>query len=160
MRIAFYKGRGHGIFNFIASYGVKLFTLGRYSHVEIIDDRGDEWKWYSASAFNEGTVRVKIFDHDPKNWDIFDLKPEVKDRHNDKRVFAYVCTQLGKKYDWLGIFGSQVLPLTVDKHDKWFCSEICHKSLCEGLYLIPRLKSEQVSPNKLYKILRSKDLLI
>jgi len=159
MKIAFYKGVGSGIFNLIASYCVKIFTGGKYSHVEIIDDRGDGWKWYSASGFDEGVVRVKTFSHNPDNWDIFDVLPEQPDINNEKRTFAYVITQLGKKYDWLGIIGSQLFPLKIDKANKWFCSEICHRSLCEGHYLIPRLQSEEVSPNKLYKILNSKDLL-
>ena len=156
MKIAFYKGWGKGIFNIIAIAGIKLWTMGKYSHVELIDENND---WYSSDAFKHGGVRkLENFKHNPKNWDIFEI--QFKNTKADpQKAIEFIKSQFGKKYDWMGILFSQFIPAGYHKKDKWFCSEICHAALGKGNIIIPKVKSEMVSPVKLFKIMKSLDMI-
>jgi len=159
MKIAFYKGYGHTLAQKIVTVLINLWTRGPYSHVELIDAHEGEpdpekWHWYSASAFKEGEVRVKMMrPYNPDNWDVFDVKfpedPECK-----LTAFNVFCEESGKKYDWVGIFLSQILPLDRHVEDKWFCSEITRFALCHAKIVPCDGEHHHYSPNALYRELK------
>lgn len=150
-KIAYYKGWGTSFWDKVMTLAVMIWTLGKYSHCELIktnghDDDPSQWEWYSASAFNEGIVRKKTIAIKEKNWDIFDL-PEF----DEDKAFDFIATQFGKKYDWTGILLSQFLPFGKHSRKKWFCSEICRKGLYEGGLIKGSDKHHAYSPNKLFR---------
>lgn len=138
IRLASYKGPGR--------WGDKLirwWTGGPYSHSELIIGN----IMYSASQY-EGQVRAMwAADMTPEHWDIVDL-PEALD---EQAALAFLNAQIGKRYDWLGIVLSQVLPL--NRHDKgaWFCSELCYRAL-QIAGLGHDIKPQAVHPNRLHRI--------
>lgn len=160
MKIAFYKGTGHTVLNFILSWGVKIWTWGEYSHVELIDCNGSDnialWDWYSASAFAEGIVRVKTIDVIPDNWDFFDIDFDL----DKESVIEFFNKEMGKKYDWIGILFSQLFPLKLDDKNTWFCSEIVKHALCiSGIQSLCFDTDASYSPNRLFRELKNEGIL-
>jgi hypothetical protein len=150
-KIAFYKGKPKQKFRQFLNFLILFWTRGEYTHVEYIDDSDpNSWDWYSASAFEEGYVRKKnIFIHED-HWDVFDINIEI----DNEKVIEFFNKEMGKPYDWIGIYFSQFLPLNKENPKKWFCSEIVAKSLQIGNpILMKNIQPSRVSPNNLYKYL-------
>lgn len=54
----------------------------------------------------------------------------------DEAAVRSFCKSVhGARYDWAGIFLSQLLPMHRDSHSRFFCSEVCFRALCLGGYL-------------------------
>lgn len=135
--LAFYKGEGD-----ISDKLVRLWTRSKYSHAELIIDG----LWYSSSP-REGKVRAKIMQPKKGNWDYIHFYCTKEQRDKAKELFY---ENLNLKYDWLGIFCSQFIPLGVDSDDRWFCSEICADALhYAGLIRLEKPPS-WYSPNRLF----------
>lgn len=157
MKIAFYKGYGHTIAQRVVTALINLWTWGKYSHVELVDTLGEtnpeEWHWYSASAFKEGEVRVKkMVPFNPDNWDIWDIETETDECKST--AFNVFCEESGKKYDWVGIFLSMIIPLKRHQSNKWFCSEITRFALCHAKIVPCDGDHHHYSPNALYRELK------
>ncbi len=114
VRLAFYKASGT-----ITDKAIRFVTRSAYSHVELIGHDGKGW---SASP-REGLVRKKQIDFDD-SWDIIDI-PWV----STDDACARIEDEIGKSYDYAGIFLSQILSLNRSNPDKWFCSELVAKSI-------------------------------
>lgn len=142
IRVAFYKASGK-----IGDKLIRLWTGGPYSHCEVVMDG----MAYSASQYHNA-VRAWHFQEDHNKWDIVEL-----DSLDENIILTFFRNELGKKYDWLGIFLSQLFPFQIHNKSKWFCSEICHEALVVG-GLKSAFKSQEVDPNTLYKILTSKEV--
>ncbi|MCQ4242870.1 hypothetical protein [Stutzerimonas stutzeri] len=113
--LALYKGRGT-LFNRL----VRLWTRSKYSHCELILADG---RWLSASAM-DGGVRAKRIVLDLEHWYLIPVP------WADARLIQQLYEQhQGEGYDWLGLFGSQLLPLTIDNRRRMFCSEFCAAAL-------------------------------
>ncbi len=109
--LALYKGKGT-LFNRL----IRLWTRSIYSHCELVMPDG---RWLSASAM-DGGVRAKHIAHNPEHWDLIPLP------WADARAIDELFQPLeGSGYDYLGLFGSQFLPVSVHSWWRWFCSEIC-----------------------------------
>lgn len=141
MKIAFYKTGGNWFDKLI-----RWWTFGPYSHVELIDKRGN---LYSASQ-HHNMVRVARFRLKPEHWDVF----ELSDNLSEKRALYFIRSQMHFKYDWIGILLSQVIPLRIHEPNKWFCSELVFAAL-QHAGLNSNHKSYNIHPNKLYKILKN-----
>jgi hypothetical protein len=113
--LALYKGRGT-LFNRL----IRLWTRSKYSHCEIVMRGG---QWLSASAM-DGGVRLKMIELDLAHWDLIPV-PWADPAH----IWDLFLVHEGKGYDWLGLFGSQLLPLTIDNRRRMFCSEFCAAAL-------------------------------
>ena len=150
MKIAFYKINEKSKF---LDYVICFLTctwkerltgafLKTYSHCEIIDEN----RMISASARDKG-VRIKEF-RDNGHWDFI----EIKDL-NEAKIKAFLYTQLGKKYDFLGILG--FISFTKDNEKQWFCSELCLRALqIGGCVELGALNANNTSPNRLYRELK------
>lgn len=112
--LALYKGKGT-LFNAL----IRLWTRSKYSHCEIVMPDG---RWLSASAM-DGGVRAKGIDLDG-NWDT--VAVPWADAALIEQLFH---DNEGKGYDWLGLLGSQLVPITVDNPRRMFCSEFCAAAL-------------------------------
>lgn len=113
--LALYKGKGT-LFNRL----IRLWTRSKYSHCEIVMPDGE---WLSASAM-DGGVRAKAILLNLEHWDLIPL-PWANAAHI-KNLFHQ---HKGKGYDWLGLLGSQFLPLAIDNPRRMFCSEFCAAAL-------------------------------
>ncbi|MDR7024221.1 hypothetical protein [Pseudomonas peli] len=113
--LALYKGKGT-LFNRL----IRLWTRSKYSHCEIVMPDG---RWLSASAM-DGGVRAKTIVLNLEHWDLLPVswayRPLVEQLYQEHR---------GKGYDWLGIFGSQLLPNALHSRKRMFCSEFCAAAL-------------------------------
>jgi hypothetical protein len=144
MKIAFYKGSGT-IFDKL----IRLWTWSKYSHVELVADN----IWYTSSPRDDGVVKREI-DYDPDHWDMFELNI-----HKNKEIIDFIDAEMGKRYDWLGIFLSQIIKLNIHNPNRWFCSEIVHKAIQAGGFRSDLGKSNGYSPGKLYCMLMTYGVL-
>ena len=115
MKLAFYKGKGT-----IVDKLIRWWTKSKYSHVELVINTD----WYSISP-RDSEVRCKQIHAKEGNWDFVDL-PKTKDVEYVKKFYEQTK---GAKYDWLGIFLSQLIPLGIQNRNRWFCSEWCAEAL-------------------------------
>tara|TARA_Y100001949_G_scaffold163033_3_gene156588 strand:- start:3454 stop:3963 length:510 start_codon:yes stop_codon:yes gene_type:complete len=115
IHLALYKGKGT-LFNRL----IRLWTRSIYSHCELIMPDG---RWLSASGM-DGGVRAKRIELELAHWDLIPVP------WADARQILHLFEKhQGKGYDWLGLFGSQLLPLTIDNRRRMFCSEFCAAAL-------------------------------
>lgn len=108
MKLALYKGKG-----LPGNAITRFWTKSIYSHCELVIDG----HCYSAS-FMDGGVRKKRINLNSGRWDVFDI-PWADEEH---ALDFFEKTQ-GSKYDWLGIFGSQMLNRRSQHDHRFFCSE-------------------------------------
>lgn len=111
--VAFYKAVGE-----LFDHAVRIWEGGRYSHCEIVLPSG---RWISASP-RDGGVRYVDNEMDLSKWDFVAIKVDDKPL---AKATQWAATQEGKKYDWTGIFLSQILPFCIENPRKFFCSEFC-----------------------------------
>lgn len=149
-KVAFYKGnRWHDPIAFLTDNAIRLWTFSKYSHCEIIAvDRFGVELSYSSSA-RDGGVRYKEIDYDLEKWDVF----ELKGLEETPMGFMFLNEQLGKGYDFKGIFLTQFINFNRHNVNRWFCSEICHQ-FCVRAGLKSPKPSHQYSPKRLYKWLK------
>ena len=104
-----------------ASIIIKLFTLSHWSHVAILDDDG----FIYDSTLLSGVRRIHFDEwkthYTNLDFTIFPVK-------NRQKVFEWLSTQVGKRYDALCIF-SFILRKNYEDKNKWFCSEIVAHAL-------------------------------
>ena len=140
---AFYKAfeaKGRDYTDWIIAH----WTLGPYSHVEIIVDDC----MYSSSG-RDGGVRRKKHTYDSSSWDYVPI--EVSDDAIEKLDKFYEMT-MNCKYDWLGILGF-VLPVH-DSENRYFCSEWCSKAgIIMDIDCLYDKNPARISPNRLSRIL-------
>lgn len=131
----------------ILGTGIKLWTLGKYSHCELIIDG------VSMSAGGmENSVRSKIIDYNknPKKWDLYEVAVPEGGIDKIKKFFSETDKL---KYDYKGIALSQFLWF-FNKHDKdrYFCSEWCLTALNlahdESLMHTKTTSIKEKGPNK------------
>lgn len=78
----------------------------------------------SPAPLRYGGVRAKIIEPDPAVWDFLPL-PWLQPAH----VEQLLEQEAGAGYDWLGILGSQILPVGIQSRSRWFCSEFCAQAV-------------------------------
>lgn len=147
MIISFYKGfKGN-----ISDKAICVWTFGKYSHCELLDNKGYS---ISASSRDDG-VRKKKIPIDLDKWDYF----VINLKHPAKFKWLETFYQLTKdsKYDWYGIFLSQILPFGIEDPNKYYCSEWILYFLKHILYL--PINIDQASPSRLYRVLKKYDFI-
>jgi len=129
-KLAFYKGKGTWVDKLI-----RWWTSSPYSHVELVV--GDQW--YSTSPRDNG-VRSKVIVPKEENWDYLEVEVDT-----DWLTKVFDKTK-GQKYDWWNIFFTQIVPLEIERSDKWICSEWCG-------YVLTRQKCK-LNPEQLYDAIK------
>lgn len=123
-------------------------TKSKYCHCEIIIN--DIWV---SSNSKEGVTIKEHFDYGNNEWDFYDF-PVIEIMERDyKIIFDFIRKQDDKRYDYLGIILSQLIPISVHNRNKYFCSEISAKVL--QLFLIEEVMDiipNNTSPGDLAKI--------
>lgn len=96
------------------SWLIRLLTFSKWSHVDLVTDRGTLIGATIPSGVIEYSVNHRL--SGSSNY-------EYRDIECDERIVDFVRAQLGKPYDWKGIAG-----LEFNRHwqddDAWFCSEL------------------------------------
>lgn len=112
-----------------ASFLIRLLTASRWHHCGVcFDDRAV----YEASGIHG--VRVTTLDEFKSRGEYQIVDINLPD---EQSAFLWVRSQLGKKYDWSGIFSIIFQRKNWQKEDKWYCSEFAAKaSEIGGLKLI------------------------
>lgn len=128
-RLAFYKAKYGNIIDKLIAW----WTKSEYSHVELVCCG----EWYSTSP-RDLQVRRKLIIPTKEKWDFLDIEVDAMYVED-----FYILTQ-GRKYDWLGIFFSQFMPLKIHDRKRYFCSEWCATAL-----RIPN--ANEYSPEDLYQ---------
>ena len=128
MKLAFYKASGN-----LIDKAIRLVTLGKYSHCELIFSDG---QWFSADAW-ENKCRFKDGSKfNLQNWDFIDF-------NCDEQLAKLFCKNIeGAKYDFRAIL-LWLIPMSIDNSKKWYCSEVCNSAIA--------FPHEKISPSSLYK---------
>lgn len=124
--LAFYIGWGGTWRDRLIDGAIRLGTLSRVSHVELIAGRADLGSvalcW--SSSPRDGCVRSKPIYLDPDKWLLVEAAADAD------RAVAVMSQHWGQGYDALGAVLSPLrLPVRVVGHDRWFCSEIVAEAL-------------------------------
>lgn len=137
--IALYKGKS------FFSKCIRLFNWSEYSHAAWIDDDGSVYQ-----AWKDGVTHDKSLSdgHTPGTVvDIFWMPGETPEIRVLVREF--LRSQLGKKYDKLGILGFVVRATRLNRKAKWFCSELVSEAYAYAGQPLLRLPSYKVYPGLL-----------
>lgn len=112
MKVALYKGTRAGLAG-LYNRIVRWWTLGQYSHVELVFSDGMS----ASSSFADGGVRFKRIEFDAGKWDFIDLPDNA-----EALALRWYRLHEGKAYDyWANIrFMFGFLP---DSKDKYQCAE-------------------------------------
>jgi hypothetical protein len=114
---------------------------GDYVHCEIIDPQRD---FIRASAWWDNGVKFKSFDKisNTDNYQAYVIPTEFSQEIHDFHV-----SQIGKKYDKIGLFFNMFLDKGKDFKNNWFCSELNYYELKNIAHLpLPNVAPERVTP--------------
>lgn len=149
MNIAFYIAKHGTWFDKLIAWWTrpnfwKFWESGLFSHVEIVFGDGE---CFSASP-REGKCRWKKIDFKHDRW----VFVKLPDTYDELRI-RYRCGEInGRRYDWIGIFFTFVLPFDFDWYRWYFCSE----AVSEVVYSLQH--PNRYSPNGLFNKVTSKFL--
>lgn len=118
IKIAFFKGTKSGLAG-LYNRGVRFFTKGKYSHVEIIFSDGIS----ASSSFMDHGVRFKAIDYNSKNWDFIEIEDSF-----EEPARKWFTEHEGQSYDLIGNIHF-LFPFVGDNRHKWSCSEAVAEAL-------------------------------
>ena len=154
-KVAFYKGTSRKPIAALTQWAIRFWTLGKYCHVEFIDDHGfreaRRWTWYGATSFSPGRTCARPIEFKSAHWDVFDLPHDV----DYTPAIKWGKQNLGRHYDWLGIFLSQFVQMGIHSYDKFFCSEFSMEQLQKTRLLRgDTTPANKYSPNSMFRKLK------
>jgi uncharacterized protein YycO len=126
---------------------IRMVTNGRWSHVALMSDAGHVLE----ATGSHGVVETPLEDLIKRSSEYCIVRRLVPDGTHAKLV-AVGRTQLGKKYDWWGIFG---LSLNRDwqNDENWWCSEyFAWKFDQVGVPLVRASAVHRVTPEDMWKL--------
>lgn len=140
MKVIFLK-KDPGIFASL----IRLWTRSNYDHCELLFN--DNLRFRAIDGSLSGYNKAPI---DPTCWDVVNVNIDLID---EAKIKKWCDSEVGRAYDWVGIFFSQFLPFGWHSNDKWFCSEIATAALQNVVCKVNGLKPWMVSPQELYNVL-------
>ena len=125
-------------FRFVAahtpvSWLIRLFTWSRYSHVEVMVDKG----WLGASW---GGVKIRPYGY-YRASSVRAVTVEMEDKDYG-RMMDWLYNQVGKPYDFMAVIGI-VFRRNWRSENKWFCSELVARAFEVGDK--PLIRADHVS---------------
>lgn len=127
---------------------IQWFTNSQYSHVDIIFDKED-YQYIQTGLIGSRPGRGVILHN--KRYEVEDIY-EIKLTEEQEKIFwRFVLLQLGKNYDWRGIFCwfCPSIFRNWQNPDRWFCSELVAAGLKEAGINVPTKHKHHVSPEDL-----------
>lgn len=119
---------------------IKRFTNGKYSHTAPMFDDGS----LVEADWREGVVTSRNFRQRHTPGTVVDVF-EVTIDYDEEVVTRWLFEQVGKGYDWGGIYGIAIRR-NKQNEDKLFCSEKTHAGFKKGGAVLVNLPSWQVTP--------------
>ncbi len=140
--IALYKGNGK---DGIKDKAIKMWTKSKYSHVELILPNGT----MIGSLPNVGIRATSDY-----NLSEYDLYPIEVTQAQVAIILNIFLEENGCKYDWEGIFLSQIVSFHRQSSNKWFCSEFMAYILM-AIKVMPDVGMDpaRFSPEDIYKFI-------
>lgn len=138
--IALYHGRSW------ISRIIKTFTWSDYSHAAWIDDDGSVFEAWGKN----GVTHVPTIDtnHTPgtpvRIYEVAGETPQIR-----AAVRSFLSGEVGRKYDWLGVFGFVLRANRFARQNRWFCSELVAEAYRLAGHKILNLPSNKVFPGML-----------
>jgi hypothetical protein len=148
LSVYFYKGDGD-LFDWL----IRKWTRSPYSHCAVVFTfEGGEQVLYEAQNGVGVVSRTVVADIDLRTsqWDHIDIPVSAA---SQEKVLDWCRGELGCKYDWRGMFWSQVLFIPREHPDKWFCSEYAAAAL-EQMWMLQGKKPCTFSPGSLERLLK------
>ena len=141
----FYKGP-EGFFG----KAIRLWTHSPYSHVELefCTDPNRAGERFASRPGSGVSWARPLFLEQEKFWDRVNIK--ITD---EAKVKAWCMMQWGDKYDWPGIFFSQIIPLKRRAYSKWFCSELATAAVQQDGFW-PGILPQAISPGRFSDLLK------
>ncbi len=148
MKLAFYKAWQSKAT--LLDKVVAIFTMGKYSHVEIVFRDGIS---FSISPRDNGS-RYKKIDYSKDNaWDIFCTGISIEQENGIRQIIDK--NYLNKEYDFIGaIFSS--FPFCIQKENKIFCSEVTVDLMSWIPSFFYLKKGCLYSPNTIHRVLKKR----
>lgn len=145
LTFAFYKAQGTKL-----NALIRWWTDSSYSHTEVRIPRMGNFS--AGTRWQDGwKVRKAYFDLPASRWDLVYVPVSEEVLEN---VHAFACPLLGAKYDWLGIFGAQLLPWGIDDRRRYYCSELsCKIAQLAGVETTFHLQPHRTSPGDLADVM-------
>lgn len=125
---------------------IKWWTKSNYSHCEILFDDG---LMFSAHP-KEGTSYRTLGFKEQRDYEFLDLPTTLEE---DIKIKCFCESELGCKYDWKGIWFSQIIRMSRSHKDQWFCSEVCTAAV-QQIGRLQTCRACDVSPGHLHKRLK------
>jgi hypothetical protein len=125
---------------------IRLWTWSKYHHCEVVFSDGTT---FGALTTWPMKTNYEIKRYNPKYWDFVEIECTPQ---QEQEIRKWCDGEVGCKYDWNGIFFSQVLPLSREHSTRWFCSEIA-TAILQKLKMFTDKKPCTISPAKLAKLL-------
>lgn len=109
----------------LSSQLIKFGTFSRWSHVDALFSDGTLIGADSSAraSFKPGVQKLTLEDR-LKHFDINYYKIERLELPNEDLARAFIEDQVGKKYDWSGIFAIPFRNRNWQDPESWFCSEL------------------------------------
>lgn len=161
MQIAFYDSQFGTLTDKLIAWKTAMPGIwSPFSHVEAVLEpiylptacqppRKYAWECVSSSPRDDG-VRKTLIDLNDGHWYIIDWPAAAA---TSPQSLRFVADQLGKPYDWLGVFGFVCNnPSWLDERRHWFCSEFVTAFL-QSQGLLTGLAPARISPQSLFRTL-------
>lgn len=122
---------------------VGWWTSSEVCHVELKFSDG-----ICFSSTPKAGVRFKKIPKDDSVWVSFTIRIDYK---TEQIIRRWCEKEVGKKYDFLGIFGF-VFNRKVESPHRWYCSEICSRALEKGKVM--DFEDWHLSPGAMYEVIK------
>lgn len=138
MYVAFLKGTG------FTDWLIKKWTHSKYSHCQLVFSDGSS---FGSNIFGDMSTQFMNMTYDPAYWDLVEvpMTPE-----HEREIIKFCQSEQNCKYDWCGIFFSQIFQLGWHSVSKWFCSEFCVAAF-QVVGMLPGVQPNRISPEDLHK---------
>ena len=123
-------------------------TGSDWIHAELIYEDGVS---VSSWAGTKGVVARPTRDtiKKPQYWEIYDLGT-----FDTSGLDSFLRAQIGKGYDWQGIFLSYALPMQKQSWNRWTCAELVYYALVHYTPVDLPLVNNAVTPGQLRDMIR------
>jgi uncharacterized protein YycO len=128
---------------------IRFATFSKWSHVEYITPDGN----FISAEIGKG-VYVEHEDRNP-TWTKYEIVTVECSDLQAEQFFKWINKQVGKKYDFVGIFGLWFGRRWQDE-DSWFCSELIVAGLVKFKIVETAGQPHRITPQMMYDGLKGR----
>jgi len=126
---------------------IAAYTGSDWIHAELIYPDGvSVSSWASSGGVVARPTRETI--KNPHYWEVYDLG-----NFDTSGLDSFLRSQIGKGYDWQGVFLTYALPLQKQSWNRWTCAELVYYALVHYTPVdVPKV-SNPITPGQLRQML-------